>query len=338
MATTTLPIANDPPDQKTSGGHPIRALVLARVPLGLLTVLCITIIVYFATHILPGDAATTILGREATAARLALVRHQLGLDKSAVAGFWSWLTAALRGNFGNSLSESLPVTSLVGGPLENSAVLVFLAAVISAAAGIAGGVIAASRRDGVFDSIGSVLALVGNALPEYVVGIFVIIVFALDVFHVFPALSLLPSGSHIWNEPNELVLPVITLVLVCTPYIFRMTRATMIEALNSDYVEQAHLKGASTTRVVMYHALPNAMPAVIQVIGLTLLYLAGGIVLVERVFDYPGVGNLLVNAITDRDVPVIQFLVLLLALFYVFVNIGTDVIVLVLTPRRRYPR
>jgi peptide/nickel transport system permease protein len=306
--------------------------------LGVLTVFCVAILLYFATHILPGDAATAILGRDATPARLEALRRQLGLNRSAVGGFWYWTDSALHGSFGNSLSESVPVTSLVSGPLQNSLVLVAITAVISTVLGIALGMVAAFRRDGIFDTIASVLALVGNSLPEYVIGILVIIVLAIDVWRLFPALSFLPPGSFIWSRPNELVLPVTTLVLVCTPYIFRMSRGTMIEALNSEYVEQARLKGVSRTRLVMYHALPNALPAVVQVVGLTLLYLAGGIVLVERVFDYPGIGNLLVNAITDRDVPVIQFLVILLAVFYVAVNIVTDVIVLLLTPRRRYAR
>lgn len=335
---TTAPIASDLASGTATKGHPIGALVSRRVPVGVLTVFCVAVIVYFATLVLPGDAATAILGHEATPTRLALLRRELGLNRSAIDGFWIWLRSAVQGSFGQSLSESVSVTSLISGPVQNSAVLVALAAVISTAGGIVLGVIAAVRRDGVFDSVGSVLALVGNALPEYVIGILVIILLSVNVFHVFPALSFLPAGAHIWNRPTELVLPVLTLVLVCTPYIFRMTRATMIEALNSDYVEQARLKGVSTVRLVMYHALPNALPAVVQVVGLTLLYLAGSIVLVERVFDYPGVGNLLVNSITDRDVPVIQCLVVLLAAFYVFVNIVTDVIALVLTPRRRYAR
>ena len=198
--------------------------------------------------------------------------------------------------------------------------------------------VAAYKRDGVFDSFASVLALVGNSLPEYVIGILVIIL--LRDQRVAPVSSLVvsPTGSPIWSRPSELVLPVTTLVLVCTPYIFRMTRGTMIEALNSEYVEQARLKGVSRTRLVVYHALPNALPAVVQVVGLTLLYLAGGNRARRARIRLSRDRQPLVNAITDRDVPVIQFLVLLLAIFYVAVNIATDVIVLLLTPRRRYAR
>jgi peptide/nickel transport system permease protein len=158
------------------------------------------------------------------------------------------------------------------------------------------------------------------------------------VFAWFPAVSILPEGEQIWDEPNKLVLPVVALVIVVTPSVFRMFRASLIEAMSSDYVEVATLKGASTSRLLFGHALPNSLAATIQVVGLNLLYLAGGIALVETVFQYPGIGLSLVAAITDRDVPVIQFLVVLLAIAYVFLNVATDVAVLLVTPRRRLPR
>jgi peptide/nickel transport system permease protein len=163
-------------------------------------------------------------------------------------------------------------------------------------------------------------------------------IFAVTVFTWFPAVSILPVGEHIWDQPTKLVLPVLALVIVVTPYVFRMFRASLIEALNSDYVEVATLKGASTQRLLFGHALPNALAATIQVVGLNLLYLAGGIALVETVFQFPGIGLALVAAITDRDVPMIQFLVVLLAVAYVLLNIATDIAVLLVTPRKRLPR
>ena len=326
------------PAAAVATSHPIRSLIGRRLALGVLTVLVVSALVYFATHVLPGDAATAILGQQATPARLRLLRHQLGLDRSAVAGFRQWLTAAVQGDFGQSLAERIPVTTATGPRLANSVVLIAVTAVVSSILGILLGVRAAFRRDGVFDSVVSVVALVMNALPEFVVGVLMVVLFSINVFQWLPALSILPPDGRIWDEPNKLVLPVATLVLVITPYTFRMVRAAMIEALGSDYVEVARLKGVPPLRLGLYHALPNALAATVQVIGLNLLYLAGGIVLVERVFNYPGIGNLLVNAITDRDVPLIQFLVVLLAGFYVVLNIVVDVVVLLLTPRRRYPR
>jgi len=158
------------------------------------------------------------------------------------------------------------------------------------------------------------------------------------VWHVLPAVSLLAPGTYAWNQPELLVLPACTLVIVIVPYILRMMRAAMVEALESDYVEMARLKGVPEWRVVLVHALPNAIAPAVQVIGLNFLYLAGGIVIVEDVFNYPGVGQGLANAVTNRDIPVIQFIVLVLAAFYVVMNILTDVIALLATPRRRISR
>jgi peptide/nickel transport system permease protein len=158
------------------------------------------------------------------------------------------------------------------------------------------------------------------------------------VWHVLPAVSFIPPGESPFANPTLLVLPVATLVIVIVPYIYRMTRAAMVEALESDYVEMARLKGVNHRRVMLVHALPNSIAPTIQVIGLNLLYLAGGIVVVEYIFAYPGLGAGLVDAVAARDIPVIQFIVLVLAAFYVFMNIVTDVIALLASPRRRLPR
>jgi peptide/nickel transport system permease protein len=165
-----------------------------------------------------------------------------------------------------------------------------------------------------------------------------VLLFATGVFTWFPAISVLEPGQSILSEPDKLVLPVLALVIVVTPYMFRMTRGAMIEALDSDYVEFARMKGVSTARIAFRHALPNALPPIIQVVGLNLLFLAGGIVLVEAIFNFPGIGSMLVAAINGRDVNEIQYIVILLAVFYVLLNIITDVCVLLVTPRRRYPR
>ena len=318
-------------------GHPIRSMLAHRAVAGLFSVVAVAIIVYFATLVLPGDAAQAILGKQATPQRLALLRHQLHLDQPAWEGFLRWAGGALHGDFGTSLVNQQPVTSLVAPRLLNSLALVVLTAVISSVIGVVFGAIAARQRDQVSDHVMSVVALVASALPEFVVGIFVVLVLAIKI-KAFPAISILPPGMTIWQQPNELVLPVLTLVIVTAPYVFRMSRASILEALHSDYAELAQLKGASPARLLFRHALPNALAPTVQVIGLNLLYLAGGIVLVETVFQFPGVGLALVNAIDARDVPTIQFIVLVLAVFYVLLNILTDLIVLLLTPRRRLPR
>jgi peptide/nickel transport system permease protein len=230
------------------------------------------------------------------------------------------------------------VSTLVGGRILNSLVLVVLAGVIGTLIGVGLGVLAAARRDSVFDRILSVTSLAVTALPEFVVAVVLVIFFAAVVVHWFPAVSVFVPGTAPWSNPKELVLPVATLVIVVVPYVFRMMRASMIDALESDYVQMARLKGVPKWRVLFFHALPNAIAPTIQVIGLTFLYLAGGVVVVEYMFNYPGLGQALVSAVSDRDIPQIQAIVLVLAAFYIFVNILTDVISLAVSPRRRLPR
>jgi peptide/nickel transport system permease protein len=244
----------------------------------------------------------------------------------------------LTGSVGNSLANGQPVWDLVVPRLINSAVLVSVSGLIGALSGMLLGAVAAVRKDRAFDHAVSVVALVVTALPEFVVAISLVILFATVVTQVLPAVSMLPPGTWAWQQPELLVLPVATLVIVIVPYIFRMMRGAMIEALESDYVEMATLKGLAVWRVVLVHALPNALPPTVQVIGLNLLYLAGGIVVVEYVFDFPGIGQGLVNAVSNRDIPVIQLIVVVLAAFYVLMNILTDVVALLATPRRRIAR
>ena len=313
-------------------------MVVRRGALGVLTLFLVSIVVFAATVILPGNAAYAVLKNSATPERIRAVEAQLHLNRPAVVQYWTWITGVLHGDFGTSLANGESVSHLIGMRVENSAVLVLLAGVVGTVIALALGMLAASRRDGWLDNTLSVTSLAITALPEYVVAIVLVMVFASNLFHWLPAISVIPPGQPAWSDPSMLVLPVATLVIVIVPYIFRMMRGAMIEALESDYVEMANLKGVRRLRVLMVHSLPNAIAPTIQVIGLSFLYLAGGIVVVEYVFNYPGIGQGLVNAVSDRDIPVIQFTVLVLAAFYVFMNIFTDVVALWVTPRRRLPR
>jgi peptide/nickel transport system permease protein len=313
-------------------------MVGRRLGLGVVTLVFVSILVFLATEVLPGNAATAVLQQTATPARVHALEAQLHLNESIPAQYWRWISGVLQGNPGVSLANSQSVISIVGPRIVNSAILVLLAGVLGTAIGVFLGVLAAARRDGLLDHGLSVIALVVTALPEFVVGVLLVILFSTVVFHVLPAVADFPPNAAAWNYPNQLVLPVATLVIVVVPYIFRMTRGAMIEALNSDYVEMAELKGLSRRRILLRHALLEAIPATIQVVGLSLLYLAGGIVVIEYVFNYQGVGQELVAAVSDRDIPVIQFTVLVLAGFYVFINIVSDVLALAATPRRRLPR
>jgi peptide/nickel transport system permease protein len=324
--------------QRKATSHPIARLVSRRLAAGVLTLLAVSFIVFFATSVLPGNAAYAILGRNATPATLRALEHVLHIDRGFFANYWSWLHSLLLGHFGHSLVNGQAVGAFVGQRIVNTVALVVIAGTISTLVAIVLGVVAALRRDGIFDHATSAVALVVTALPEFVVAVLLVFAFATNVFHLLPGLSDLSPGTRPWDQPKLLVLPALTLTLVTVPYLFRMIRGSMIEALESDYVQWARLKGLSVWRVTLVHALPNALAPSIQVIGLNFLYMAGGIVIVENVFAYPGVGQGLVDAVTNRDVPVVQFIVLMLAAFYILVNISTDVLVLLVTPRRRLPR
>jgi peptide/nickel transport system permease protein len=321
------------------GAHPIAYMVRRRIAIGVVTLFLVSVVVFVATQVLPGNAAYAVLGRTAASpARVRALETAMHLNRGIFDQYWVWISGIFTGRLGNSLVNGLPVWGFVEPRIVNSAVLVVLAGAIGAIVGVALGAVAALRKDGWFDHVTSVVVLAVTSLPEFVVAIALIILFSTVVWHVFPAVSLLPPGTYAWNAPSLLVLPVATLVIVIVPYIFRMMRAAMVEALESDYVEMARLKGVPEWRIVLMHALPNAIAPTIQVVGLNFLYLAGGIVIVEDVFNFPGIGQGLVYAVSNRDIPVIQFIVLVLAAFYVVVNIVTDVIALLATPRRRIAR
>jgi peptide/nickel transport system permease protein len=313
-------------------------LVVRRLALGVLTLLLVTMLVFFATTVLPGNAATAALGTQATPQRLHALEQRLHLDEPMVSRYITWLGDLVHGNPGNSLISNQPVGPIVRSALENSLVLVVIAGLVSSVLGIALGVLAAARRDSVLDSALSGVSLFLVAIPEFVIGIVLVIFFSTVVWHVLPAVSLIPEGSSPLSDPELLVLPIVTLVLITVPYLFRTVRAAMIEALGSEYVEMAELMGVSRRRVLFVHALPTVLPPVVQVIAVNLLYLAGGIIVVEYLFNFPGVGQLLVESITARDIPSIQWIILLLATFYILVNIAADAIALAVTPRRRLPR
>lgn len=318
--------------------HPIASLLASRAAWGVVTLFFVSVIVFAATQVLPGNAAYAVLGRSATPERLNALDAQLHLDQSPVHQYWTWLSGVLTGDFGNSLGKSVSVWSIVEPRLVNSAIVVFLAGAIGTVLAVALGALAALRRDRPFDHGLAVVSLIVTALPEFLIAIGLVVVFSTLVFHVLPAVSIVPPSEYAWSEPKLLVLPVATLVIVIVPYISRMMRAATVEALESEYVEMARLSGTRGTRLLLAHALPNAVAPTVQVIGLSLLYLAGGIVVVEYVFAFPGIGQGLVNAVSDRDIPVIQFVVLLLAAFYIVVNILSDAIALLASPRRRLPR
>jgi peptide/nickel transport system permease protein len=310
-------------------------LILRRLGLGVLTLFLVSIVVFLATQVLPGNAATAILGQQGTPARIAALEHQLHLDQSLWSQYRHWISGVVRGDFGTSLAAQQPVTDLLRLRVENSAFLVLVAGLITVPLALVLGMWAAVRRDRLVDHAISTTTLVFVALPAFVVGIVLALLLATSLFHVFPAVSLLPPGEPAWRHPDVAVLPIVALVLTCLPHISRMMRASMIEVLESDYVQMARLKGLSERVVIVRHAVPNALVPAVQSIALTLIWMAGGVVIIEYVFRYPGIGSSMIDAVNTRDVTVVQALALLLGALYVVLNLVADVISILLTPKLR---
>ena len=310
-------------------------LILRRLALGVLTLFLISLVVFAAVLALPGDAATAILGKEATPDRVAALRDQLHLNDSVITQYVDWIGGVLTGSFGESTSTQQPVSELLSDRVANTAFLVFVAAIVAVPLSIGIGVWTAMRRDRPVDHVLSNGSLVLAALPEFVIGIGLILLFATSVFHWFPAVSLLAPGEKAWSDPSVVVLPAATLVLAVTPYISRIMRGSMIEVLESEYVTMARLKGLPERTVIWRHAVPNAIVPAIQVTALQLAWMAGGVVVVEFVFSYPGIGSLFIDAVGNRDMPVVQTITLLAAAIYVVLNLLADLATIAVTPRLR---
>jgi peptide/nickel transport system permease protein len=308
---------------------------LRRLVLGVVTLWLVSLLVFVATQALSGDAATAILGKTATPERLAALRGQLHLDAPLWRQYAGWLGGLVTGHLGDSLATGHPVADLIGERIGNSAILVLIAALIAIPASLAIGVVSAVRRDRPIDHILSTLSLVLAALPEFVIGIVLILILSIGLFHLLPAVSLLADGVPLWRQPAQAALPALTLVLAVVPYMSRIMRASMIEVMESDYVEMAALKGLPQRLVVLRHALPNAIVPAIQVIALQLAWLAGGIVVVEYVFRFPGIGQSLVDGVANRDLPVVQALTLMIGAIYVLLNLVADIATILLTPKLR---
>jgi peptide/nickel transport system permease protein len=310
-------------------------MILRRLGLGALTLWLVSIVVFAATQALPGDAALAILGKTATPERLAALREQLHLYDPVWRQYLHWLAGLVTGDLGDSLATQEPVIRLIGARIGNSAFLVLLSALVAVPVSLAVGIVSAARRDGAVDHLFTMTGLVLAALPEFVIGIVLILLLATSVFHVLPAVTLLAEGTPIWQQIDQVALPTVTLVLAVVPYMSRIMRASMIEVLESEYVQMARLKGIPQRLVVMRHALPNAIVPSVQVTALQLAWLAGGVVVVEYVFRYPGVGQALVDGVANRDLPVVQALTLLVGAVYVALNLLADVATILLTPRIR---
>ncbi|MDX6545403.1 MAG: peptide/nickel transport system permease protein [Gaiellales bacterium] len=312
------------------GGIP--GFIVRRMLLGVLVLAAVSVVVFLATQAL-GDPARAILGRTATPTSLHALRKQLNLDQPVLTQYWHWVTGLLHGDAGTSLSANVPVTDYLRDRVVNSAFLVLLSGGISIPLAIAIGSYAALQRDRTFDVVTSIVTLAFAALPEFVVGLILVVVFSTTVFDVLPAIA--APGVRPWNDLKGMILPTATLVIAVTPYVVRIMRASMIEVLESDYVEMARLKGLPERQVLIRHALPNALGPTFQVIAINLAYLAGGVIVVEYLFAYQGIGGAMRDAVSTSDLPLVQALAMLIAALYVVLNLLADIATILVTPRLR---
>lgn len=314
---------------------PLFRLIVRRLAVSIGVLWLVTLLVFVATLLLPGDPARAILGQSATPERIAALNAQLGLDDPVWQRYLSWLGGVFTGDLGTSTASQGPVTDLLGDRIGASLVLLVSAAVLSTVLGLGLGTWSALRRGRAVDHALSGISLVVAALPEFVIGVALVVLLSTTVLPILPSVTLAPPGEPVWSQPSQLVLPVLTLTLVVAPYITRMMRATMGEVLDSGYVEMARLKGLPERVVITRHALPHAIGPVAQVIAIQLAWLAGGVVVVEFLFRYPGVGQALIDAVNNRDVEVVQAITLLIAGVYVVVNLLADIVGIMTNPKLR---
>ncbi|MDN5573256.1 MAG: ABC transporter permease [Micrococcales bacterium] len=311
------------------------SMILKRLAVSVLVLLAVSFVVFVFTLLLPGDPAQAILGQQATPERLEALRSQLGLDQPWWQRYFDWLGGILTGDLGVSAATGGSISALLGERIVNSLVLMAIAAVIAVPLGLALGTWAALRRGRASDTALNTGSMILASLPEFVVGIVLVALFSTTVLQILPSVTMAAPGTRVWEFPLQLVLPVAALVLVVVPYMVRMMRQTMTEVLSSGYVEMARLKGVPERQVILRHALPHAIGPVAQVVAMPLAWLAGGIVVIEVLFRYPGIGQAMVDAVNNRDVQVVQTISLLIAAFYVVVNLLADVVGILANPKLR---
>ena len=312
----------------------ILKLIIRRLLLGVVTLLIVSVAVFALTNVL-GDPVKRMLGRGALPDVVTARRAELGLDRPITTRYFEWVRGLVTGDFGVSYANGTPVWDVVEDRISNSLFLMAMAAAISIPLSLFLGAFSALRRDGLFDRIMSNQLLVLAAMPEFVVGAMLTVILSTNFWHVLPSVSRIRPGESPWSDLDGLILPVLTLALAVTPHVGRTMRAAMIEVLESDYVEMARLKGLPERAVLWRHAFPNALGPTLQVIALNIAYLAGGVVIVESLFNFRGVGIALRDAIPEANAPVVQFIAMFIATIYVISNLFADVITIVVTPRLR---
>jgi peptide/nickel transport system permease protein len=317
-----------------TGGASLARYVLKRIGLAVITLVLLSMIIFFAAQVLPGDPGRAILGHLASQQAVKALDHKLGTDRPIVVQYWSWVSNFVRGRMGTSYQFTLPVSSFLVPALGRSLKLALFAFVIVVPLSILGGVVAALNRGKLVDRVISIVGLSLSTLPEFVTGIILITVFAVTT-HLLPVTAAAPPGSPFFTQLKYLVLPAIPLVFVLFGYIARMARAGTIEALDSDYVRTAVLKGLPRSVVIRRHVLRNSLLPTITVIATQTGYLIGGLFVIEVLFNYPGIGRLILTAADNKDFPMLEAGVLVIGVVYLVVTLVADVLFTILNPRLR---
>ena len=317
--------------------HPILKLVVQRIALGLLLLLAVSLLIFMGTEALPGDVAQASLGQSATPEALANLRESLGLNQPSYIRYFQWLGGILTGDFGTALTNGQDIGQAIGQRLGNTLFLASCAAVISVPLAILLGLIAARYNGRWPDKVISGVTLSTISLPEFVAAYFVIFLLT-QVIPIFQPVAMVFPGMSFWDRLQAVALPVIVLVLVVLAHMMRMTRAAILNVMQSAYIETAELKGLSPMRVIWQHAFPNAIAPIVSVVVLNLAYLVVGVVVVEVVFSYNALGQYLVDHVAKRDLPVVQAVGLIFAAVYIGLNILADVIAIIANPRLRHPK
>jgi peptide/nickel transport system permease protein len=317
--------------------HPVLKLVAQRVALGLLLLLAVSAVIFLGVEALPGDTAQAILGQSATPQALANLREKMGLDQPALVRYFHWLGGILTGDLGTALTNGQDIATSIGQRLGNTLFLAGCAGAISVPLAILLGLVAARYNGRWPDKVISGITLSTISLPEFVAAYFVIYLLT-QLIPIFNPVAMVFPGMGFWERLHAIALPVIVLVLVVLAHMMRMTRAAILNVMQSAYIETAELKGLTPMQVIWRHAFPNAIAPIVSVVVLNLAYLVVGVVVVEVVFGYNALGQYLVDHVSKRDLPVVQAVGMIFAAVYIGLNILADVIAIVANPRLRHPR
>jgi peptide/nickel transport system permease protein len=316
---------------------PLLKTIAQRLALGVMLLLLVSVLIFAGTELLPGDVAQAILGQSATPEALANLRRDLGLNDPAIVRYWHWFSNALTGDFGKALSNGQDISQALGKRMANTLFLAFWAAVVSVPLAIALGLLAVRHRNGVIDRVISGLGLASTSLPEFFVGYVLMYFFAVKLQWV-TSVSTVFEGMPLGEKLAAIVLPVAVLTLAVLAHMMRMTRAAILNVMQAAYIETAELKGLGALKIIYRHALPNALAPIINVVMLNLAFLVVGVVVVEVIFVYPGMGQYLVDHVAKRDVPVVQACGLVFATVYIGMNMLADIAGVIANPRLRHPK